>query len=83
MQQADKLIQWGVSPVIASGGNLLISFPIAYPVIPLIYLTFANTSSDLNVGQVFVAQVRTISAVDFTIRNLGPITAQYHWLAIY
>lgn len=76
-------IQWGVSGHIGSGVNVVQNFPVTFPgtVLPVVFLTYANTATDNSAGSTYIAQVKGVTLANVTIRNLGPATAQYTWLA--
>ncbi|WP_373432670.1 hypothetical protein [Propionispora sp. 2/2-37] len=77
------ILQWVVSPAIASGANTVVTLPIAFPNANLgQYTTISNMSADLSVGSTYIGQIRNISLSNITIRNLGQSNAQYCVLCI-
>ncbi|WLG91575.1 phage tail protein [Pseudomonas cucumis] len=76
-------IQWGVTGHIGSGVNAVQNFPVTFPgtALPVVFFTYANTATDNAVGSTYIAQVKGVTLANVTIRNLGPATAQYAWLA--
>lgn len=81
--RAVATICWGVSPVIASGANQVISLPAAFvSVAGRAWTSYENFLADTAVGNVYIGQVRGLSLSQITIRNLGPANAQFAYLAI-
>ncbi|MBV4486991.1 phage tail protein [Pseudomonas sp. SWRI153] len=76
-------IQWGVTGHIGSGVNAVQNFPVTFlgTALPVVFFTYANTATDNAVGSTYIAQVKGVTLANVTIRNLGPATAQYAWLA--
>lgn len=76
-------IQWGSTPSIPAAGNQTISFPVAFQNnVFAAYLTYANSASDVAGGSTYIGQVRSLLSTQVVVRNLGPLPAQYYWLAI-
>lgn len=76
------IVQWGVSSAIVSGANGNVTFPITFPTACwTAYSTFVQ-STDVAVGGAYIGLIRTVAAGNIAIRNLGPASAQYNWLAI-
>ncbi|MER2105195.1 MAG: tail fiber protein, partial [Pseudomonas atacamensis] len=78
------IVQWGLTGFIPSGTNGVQNFPVTFPgaALPLVLLTYANTATDNAAGSTYIGQVKGLSSANVTIRNLGPATAQYAWLAV-
>lgn len=77
------IIQWGLSPAIASGANGVITLPTTFPnTIDRIVATLENTSGDLAVGSAAAPQIRAYSASSITIRNLLITSAQFSYFCI-
>ena len=76
------IFQWGITTSCNSGSNLVVTLPVTYPNTNWLTLTAFTQASDASVGSVFVGQVRSLATNAFTLRNLGPSAAQYHYLSI-
>lgn len=77
------IIQWGITPIINSESNNLITFPIAFPNGNLVqFTTYTNINADPATTNTYIGQIRTVGSTNMNIRNLGPNVAQYNWLAI-
>jgi phage-related tail fiber protein len=76
------IIQWGTTGAVGSGTNSLHTWPIAFTINPVVLLSYANTATDMAVGSVYVAQVKTAGPTNMTVRNLGPAAAQYNYVAL-
>lgn len=77
------IIQWGGSPFISSGGNSTFALNVGFPnALLTAYTTHANNASDVATGSVFIASIRGFTSGTLTLRNLGPLSAQYYWFAI-
>lgn len=75
-------VQYGISSVIVSGANGLVTFPITFPNNCRSVTTTFVQAADIAVGSSYIGQARIVGAASMTIRNLGPGSAQYHWLAV-
>lgn len=77
------ILQWGDTPNIASGDNTTITLPLAFPTnFFTAYVAHANISNDVPVNSNYIGSVRGRSLTSLTVRNLGPLVAQFYWLAI-
>lgn len=77
------ILQWVSTGAAGSGINGVVTFPIAFPTACVSISTqMANTGGDDPVGDNYVAQVRTQTASNFTIRNLGPTARVFLIIAI-
>lgn len=75
--------QWGISPVIASGVNQVITFPLAFPnSVVAVNSTYVDGASDRPVGSIVNPQIRGFTSANFTLRNLSTIANQYFWDAV-
>lgn len=76
------IFQWGSSAVIASGANLVVTLPMAFPNAIFNFYTLFAQGGDVAVGGAFVGQNRAQALGSVTIRNLGPANAQYSYFAV-
>ncbi|MCO8313257.1 phage tail-collar fiber domain-containing protein [Pseudomonas mandelii] len=76
------MVQWGLTPIIASAVNYLQVFPVAFPGInPMVFTSYPNTAADAGMGTTYIGQVRAVNKANVTIRNLGQAPAQFYYLA--
>ena len=77
------IIQWGGSAFIPSGGNLTFALNVGFPnALLTAYTTHANSASDVAADSNYIASIRGFTSGSLTLRNLGPLSAQYYWFAI-
>lgn len=77
------ILQWGGSAFIPSGGNLTFPLNIGFPnALLTAFTSHTNNASDVATGSPYIGSVRGFTSGSLTIRNLGPLSAQYYWLAI-
>lgn len=77
------IVQWVLSPSIASGANAAVALPVTFPTAcRAVLASYSNTGADAAVGSAYIGQVRAISASSVTLRNLGPAGAVFFVFAI-
>ena len=77
------IVQWGLSPLMAPVTNTAVTFPIAFPTNSLAgFTSHVNTAANMAQGDNYICQIRTFSLTTITLRNLGPLDANYYWMAI-
>lgn len=76
-----RIEQWGTI-IAGSGVNVSDDFLIEFPNETLNAQSTIIQNQDLPVGTVYIGQVRSLTTTQITIRNLGPLTAEYHYRVI-
>lgn len=74
------IIQWGVTASIASGGNVVVTWPTAFLTNPLAGFVTVNSGSAL-AGN-YTGAIGNMNTTTGTIYNYGVSTAGYWWLVI-
>lgn len=77
------IIQWGATTTIASGANSTVSFGTPFLTTTFTaFTTYPNSAGDVPAGGSYIGSIRGFTNSTLTIRNLGPLPAQYYWVAI-
>lgn len=78
------IIQWGITGLIASGGNQVVTFPVAFPNAPLVGVCSFDVAANFGLHHTFGTNVGSGStATQMTIYFYSGSTGQpAHWIAI-